>query len=766
MSNLTAVGFDIGSQKTMIVAEDGEIIRTSTGKKLSLSCVSNVANNSFILIGSVARPTLVSFAGKHRLFGEEALAQISADSTIPLLNLMVGRELSEIQSMPCFVHSKLNISSDKENRLITSVNFQENEEDLHVTSLFGMLLRHLYEEVHKAYGNNAVVCFPLHPNASNSVARAYKEAAQIAGLEENKIFLADSSDCLVATYARKITGLGGAEKCNLIGKNVILIDMGHTETTVVAVRYNDKESTLPQKLGVAFDENLGAYHFDLKLFEHFAHICEVKHKVKILPGTKQGKRLLAGCERIRKLLSQLSESEITVERLIEDNDMHFHLKRDDMAELCLDLLNEKGFNGLMNSVFTQMGSTTVEAVEVVGGGVRMPVIQVAINKLVGENIPLGAKLDDGSVALGAALIYRKQQNDLKKVPAAPPVTASEEAAAENKTEQPPAAPAESTPMEVTAEENASSKTFQEIKIKYDESNGLSSEEINKAIEKELFYQSKDQEVHQLHAAYNKLESYILEMRNAPKRKFGELIDSSALNKKLDDHENWLWENADNASLATFEEKYQSLTNEIHSLCANYFEKVNEEKLALEKMLNEESEKAAKEKELEGGDDEDHDTRKLKKGDRMRLVVKNKDEGNELFKGGNYRPAAARYHKALTHASKFFDLTPEDENEVKNLKISLFNNLATCYFKLENYEHLLNNIKEVLKLDENNVKALFRYSQYYEWKKDYEKSLEYLLLAEKWNPVEDKLVTKNVEKMKKEIGKMKDREKKMWGKAFA
>lgn len=30
-SAFTAVGLDLGSQKTMIVADDGEIIRTSTG---------------------------------------------------------------------------------------------------------------------------------------------------------------------------------------------------------------------------------------------------------------------------------------------------------------------------------------------------------------------------------------------------------------------------------------------------------------------------------------------------------------------------------------------------------------------------------------------------------------------------------------------------------------------------------------------------------------------------------------------------------------
>ena len=37
---------------------------------------------------------------------------------------------------------------------------------------------------------------------------------------------------------------------------------------------------------------------------------------------------------------------------------------------------------------------------------------------------------------------------------------------------------------------------------------------------------------------------------------------------------------------------------------------------------------------------------------MRLVVKNKEEGTELFKGGNYRPAAARYHKALSHSGTY------------------------------------------------------------------------------------------------------------------
>ena len=45
------------------------------------------------------------------------------------------------------------------------------------------------------------------------------------------------------------------------------------------------------------------------------------------------------------------------------------------------------------------------------------------------------------------------------------------------------------------------------------------------------------------------------------------------------------------------------------------------------------------------------------------VLKNKEEGTELFKGSNFRPAAARYNKALTHATKFIDLSPEQVTQL-------------------------------------------------------------------------------------------------------
>ena len=89
---------------------------------------------------------------------------------------------------------------------------------------------------------------------------------------------------------------------------------------------------------------------------------------------------------------------------------------------------------------------------------------------------------------------------------------------------------------------------------------------------------------------------------------------------------------------------------------------------------------------------------------MRLVVKNKEEGTELFKGGNFRPAAARYHKSLSHAAKFFDLGPEDDKEVKNIKTLLYLNLASCYIKLENWDQVVRNCDFALELDPVNPKV--------------------------------------------------------------
>lgn len=61
---------------------------------------------------------------------------------------------------------------------------------------------------------------------------------------------------------------------------------------------------------------------------------------------------------------------------------------------------------------------------------------------------------------------------------------------------------------------------------------------------------------------------------------------------------------------------------IRSHSGAYFEAVEADRIAVEASLNESSRRMDAEREAEGGT-EDHDDRKLKKSERLRLVIKNK-----------------------------------------------------------------------------------------------------------------------------------------------
>lgn len=49
----------------------------------------------------------------------------------------------------------------------------------------------------------------------------------------------------------------------------------------------------------------------------------------------------------------------------------------------------------------------------------------------------------------------------------------------------------------------------------------------------------------------------------------------------------------------------------------------------------------------------------------------------------------------------------EEEEVKDYRVKCLNNLATAQFKLEQYDEALHTSRDVLTLEPNNVKALFR-----------------------------------------------------------
>jgi len=695
------VGIQLGSQKCVLVDNEGEIVRTDTG--------------------ATSIPLLVSFNGKSRYCGDEALAQ-SATDTLPLI-VLAGKNYGESIESPLSCHRRIKFIEEN-SKLVAEIMYCNELKTFTVPQLLAISLSKMYQRILKVYGADTHLVFPTIPGGCKKYEKAIRDSCYIAGIDLNKVTTMDPVDCLIATYSRKLQALRPSDRSALNGKKGLLIEVGHTQTTIVIVSIDNEG---PSKVCFSHSDSIGALYFDLLLFEHFSKIVQDKHCSKVVPGSKQGQRLLGGCERIRKLLSQLPESSITVENMTDNGDVNFTMRRDDFGTVCKDILGK--FKELIISTISNAGfslplsnNNEIAAVEILGGGVRMQIVQAVIFDIVGKDTHLGAKFDDGSIALGAALLAT--------------------AAASNNV------------IDTTDD-----------KMKEYEGIGLSNSELDDARQLESSMLATDAEIGAILSARNEIEAYLLEMRSAPRQKHGNLIESTKLNQLLDDAENWMWDNPD-VSLDELNEKHSTLKLSINTICGAYLAAKEEERLAAEKALETESAKAAAERAANGeDDDEDKDFRKLKKADRMRLVVKNKEEGNELFKGGIWKNACARYHKALSHCAKFFDLSKEDEEEVRQMKLTLYLNLASCYIKLQNYDQTFRNCEDALNIDPVNVKAIFRRGSAYEGKKEWDKALNDMKKCQEINIKEDPLVTKAIDRLKKEISKEKKNEKAMWGKAF-
>ena len=237
-----------------------------------------------------------------------------------------------------------------------------------------------------------------------------------------------------------------------------------------------------------------------------------------------------------------------------------------------------------------------------------------------------------------------------------------------------------------------------------------------------------------------------------------LLDKDKLAPLFEKAQQELWDAPDDAEASFFDERYTSLKGSFESSAPLYLEAIKKEKEAEEAAMRE-AEKQAEEERKANGDDDDHDRRKLKSADRMRLVMRNKDEATELFKGKNFAHAAARYTKALGHCGKFVDMTPEVKEEVAKVKLSLYLNLAMCYMKLEAWSKVVPNCKDALSFDENNVKALYRRGKAFFKLKKIDDANKDVKRALKIVP-EDKQLLKLKKHIDASIKKAKAREKKM------
>ena len=133
------------------------------------------------------------------------------------------------------------------------------------------------------------------------------------------------------------------------------------------------------------DPTLGGREFDRMLATHFAVEIQKKYKIDVLSNKRAVIRLLAGCEKTKKVLSANPQAPLHVPCIMEDIDVSLMIQRADFEEIAAPLFNriKEPLEAAIKAAGIDVKDIT--AVEQIGGAVRIPKVQALIKEVFGQD---------------------------------------------------------------------------------------------------------------------------------------------------------------------------------------------------------------------------------------------------------------------------------------------------------------------------------------------------------------------------------------------
>ncbi|KAI0241099.1 adenyl-nucleotide exchange factor sse1 [Massospora cicadina] len=375
---MSVVGIDLGNLASYI----------AVARNRGIDVIANEVSNR-------DTPSLVSFGIKQRQLGESAKTQEISNlkNTVGSLKRIIGRRLDdpEIQELEKrFISADL---VDVDGEVGVKVSYQGEPRTFSATQLMAMYLGKLRDTAAtelKLPISDVVVSVPGWFNDKQR--RAMLDACKIANL--NCLRLMNETTAAALGYGITKTDLPETDP-----RNVIIVDIGHSSYNVAAVSYLKGQLTIK---ATAFDNKVGGRYMNELLVNHFAKECQKKYNIDILSSAKATFRLRAGCEKLKKVLSANSQAPLNIESIMNDKDISVLMKREEFEELIGDQLERLAKP--LGDVLSEVGWTSdqIFSVEIVGGSSRIPALKEKISSLLGKELSFTLNQDE-AVARGCAL---------------------------------------------------------------------------------------------------------------------------------------------------------------------------------------------------------------------------------------------------------------------------------------------------------------------------------------------------------------------------
>ncbi|CAK6955297.1 peptidyl-prolyl cis-trans isomerase FKBP8 [Scomber scombrus] len=155
---------------------------------------------------------------------------------------------------------------------------------------------------------------------------------------------------------------------------------------------------------------------------------------------------------------------------------------------------------------------------------------------------------------------------------------------------------------------------------------------------------------------------------------------------------------------------------------------------------------------------------LPPAEKIALSSHKRERGNVHYQRGDYAFAVNSYSIALqiTESSSKVDISPEEENELMDVKVKCLNNMAASQLKLDHYDAALKSCVSALANQPENIKALFRMGKVLALQGEYTEAIQTLRKALKLEP-SNKTIHAELSKLVKKNSEQKGAEQAMYKK---
>lgn len=393
---MACAGIDFGS-KTSVVA---------IARRGGIDVVCNEVSNR-------ATPSMVSFAGAERHAGEAAanFASQNFRNTVGALPLLLGLDAAAPMAVAEAARTDATIvphSVTGRTAVKVSYGAPPVDTELSVEALTAMFLGKLMSFASSEYGSAVKDCVVSVPGFWTQAQRhALLDAAAIAGI--NVMRLMHEHAALALAYGMFRASALPDEK----PAKVLFVDVGDASTTAFTATFTKGRADITS---TAFEPTLGGRSIDDLLVQHFAADFKTRFGVDALSRPRPRLRLRKDVEKLKRVLSANAEGRLNIECLMDDVDVSAAMSRKDLEALIAPLVDRT--TQVVRRALDKTPAADLLAVELVGGGVRVPAIKAAIRAaLDGADVPLQTTLNaDEAVSRGCALMAADLMPGLQRRP--------------------------------------------------------------------------------------------------------------------------------------------------------------------------------------------------------------------------------------------------------------------------------------------------------------------------------------------------------------